>query len=132
MPSWRHAPILVYGLLFFWAAGSFPVTAGDDDRVPLVVKVVAASGEKPIANASVYVDFKDKPGFIARGKKRRWHVKTNREGLARLPGVAPGKVLIQVIAEGWKTFGKYYDIGAEKKGKRKVIEIKLQRPRRWY
>ncbi|MFQ5926366.1 MAG: hypothetical protein ACE5MH_02910 [Terriglobia bacterium] len=132
MRAWHRVPVILYGVLLFCVTAALPVTAGDDERVPLVVKVVAAADEKPIGNASVYVGFKE-GRFILWDKKRRWHVKTNREGLARLPGVDPGKVLIQVVAEGWKTFGKYYEIGEKQKGKREqIIKIKLQRPRRWY
>ena len=86
-------------------------------------------GEKNVAvqNASVY--FKYEEGRILRkDKKYALNVKTNREGSAHLPDVPLGKVLIQVVADGWKTYGQYYDVtdpGA-------TIKIHLDRPPKWY
>jgi len=39
-----------------------------------------------------------------------------------------GRALVQVIAEGWKTFGRWYDITETKQ----VIKIHLERPPKWY
>jgi hypothetical protein len=39
-----------------------------------------------------------------------------------------GKVLIQVIAPGWHTFGEWYDIAKDGQ----VVEIHLEKPPRWY
>ncbi|MBI4461282.1 MAG: carboxypeptidase regulatory-like domain-containing protein [Acidobacteria bacterium] len=115
--------------LLLWPA---LLAADEDVLVPLEVKVLAAADDTPIGNASVYVRFKE-GRWLLKDKKRNWHVKTNHEGMARLPGVPPGKVLIQVVAEGWKTYGKYYEISEENpEQKMQVIEIKLDRPRRWY
>ena len=86
-------------------------------------------GEKNVAvqNASVY--FKYQEGRILRkDKKYALNVKTNREGSAHLPDVPLGKVLIQVVADGWKTYGQYYDVtdpGA-------TLKIHLDRPPKWY
>lgn len=122
---------ILCGLVFFWIAGAARGAAVDAELVALDVKVTAATEEKVIGNASVYVSFKE-GRWLLKDKKRAWHAKTNGQGLARFPGIPPGKVLIQVVAEGWKTFGKYYDLGKEPEQKREVVEIKLERPRRWY
>lgn len=97
--------------------------------VALEIKVIAAEGGEPIDNASVYVKFKEGRWYW-KDKRREWHAKTNREGLVQFPAVPPGKLLIQVVATGWKTFGEYYEVGETTE--KKVIEIKMKRPRRWY
>jgi len=114
-------------LLQLWIAAN-GVWAEEAKPVPLEIKVSSAESGQPVDNASVYVKFKEGRWYW-KDKRREWHAKTNREGLVRFPAVPQGKALIQVVAEGWKTFGEYYDITEAHK---KVIEIKLQRPRRWY
>jgi hypothetical protein len=42
------------------------------------------------------------------GKKVRthWELRTNQEGVASIPPIPQGKILIQVIAKGYQTFGE--------------------------
>jgi hypothetical protein len=65
---------------------------------------------------------------LAKDKKLELNVKTNRDGIAHVPNAPMGRVLIQVIAEGWKTYGRWYDITDTKQ----VFKIRLQRPPKWY
>ena len=44
--------------------------------------------------------------------------------MAKIPPVPQGKILIQVIAKGYQTFGETYDVNEEEK----TIEIKLNPP----
>jgi hypothetical protein len=39
-----------------------------------------------------------------------------------------GAALVQVIAKGWKTYGRFLEL----KGPKHVLEIKLEKPKRWY
>jgi hypothetical protein len=48
--------------------------------------------------------------------------------VARAPDIPQGKVLIQIVAPGWKTFGQYYDVDSDQQ----TIHIALERPPRWY
>ena len=80
-----------------------------------------------VENASVYLKYAEERK-LRKDRKYALNVKTNRDGTAHIPDPPLGKVLIQVVAEGWKTFGEYYDLadtGA-------VIKIHLDRPRKWY
>ena len=54
--------------------------------------------------------------------------KTNQDGSVKIPEIPQGKVLIQVIATGWHTYGKWYDLEKEEE----TISIKLARPPHWY
>lgn len=93
------------------------------------LRVEVSAGEKPapVDNASVYVKYQ-KERTLAKDQTIEMNLKTNREGVARANGVPRGKVLIQVIAPGWKTFGAWYDLNQEEQ----TIKISLQKPPRWY
>ena len=93
----------------------------------LRIEVTAGEKNKPVESASVYVRYVEERA-LRKDKKIEMNVKTNKDGVAKVPGVPKGKVLIQVIAEGWKTFGRWYDIT----GDEEVIQIKLEKPIRWY
>ena len=93
----------------------------------LTIEVTGGDKNVAVESASVYVKFVEVKK-IGRDKKYELNVKTNREGIAYVPDPPFGRVLIQIVADGWKTFGQYYEItdpGA-------VIKIHLDRPPKWY
>ncbi len=92
----------------------------------LRIEVTAGEKNQPVENASVYVRYVEEG--LLKEKKREMNVKTNREGVAKVPDVPRGKVLIQVIAEGWKTFGRWYELDSDEQ----TIKIHLEKPPRWY
>jgi len=102
-----------------------PVKTDVLSRITIEVK----GGEKdtPVENASVYVKYVEEHK-LRKDKKLELNVKTNRDGVAHVPNAPLGRVLIQVIAEGWKTYGRWYDITDTKQ----VFKIQLQRPPKWY
>ena len=99
------------------------------DAATTKLRVEVTGGEKPapVANASVYVKYQ-KERALAKDQMIEMNLKTNREGVARVSSLPHGKVLIQVIAPCWKTFGAWYDLSQEEQ----TIKIKLQKPPRWY
>ncbi len=92
----------------------------------LRIEVTAGEKKQPVENASVYVRYVEEG--LLKEKKREMNVKTNREGVAKVPDVPRGKVLIQAIAEGWKTFGRWYELDSDEQ----TIKIHLEKPPRWY
>jgi len=80
-----------------------------------------------VENASVYVKYVEERA-LRKDKKLELNVKTSREGIAHVPNAPLGRALVQVIAEGWKTYGRWYDITDPKQ----VIKIHLERPPKWY
>lgn len=93
------------------------------------LKIIVTAGEdKPIGNASVYVRFNTAGGFLRHEKQVEMNFKTNQDGSVKVPEVPQGKVLIQVIAKGWHTYGKWYDVQKEEE----TIAIKLEPPPHWY
>ena len=91
------------------------------------IEVTGGDPEIPVENASVYLKYVEERK-LRKDKKIELNVKTNREGIAHVPDAPMGKVLVQVIAEGWKTYGKWFEITEP----RQIIKIKLEKPPRWY
>jgi len=92
----------------------------------LTVEVTGGDNDKPVENASVYL--KTVEQHAIKDKKSELNVKTNQFGVAHVPEAPLGRVLIQVVAEGWKTYGHWYDITDPKQ----TIKIHLERPPKWY
>jgi hypothetical protein len=111
--------------------GAQPAPSEGTASAPAVKKLTieVSGGEKNVAveNASVYLKYAEERK-LRKDKKYALNVKTNRDGTAHIPDPPLGKVLIQVVAEGWKTFGEYYDLGDAAA----VIKIHLDRPKKWY
>jgi hypothetical protein len=93
----------------------------------VTIEVTGGDKDRPIENASVYLKYVEEHK-IAKNKQFELNVKTNREGIAHIPDAPLGRVEIQIVAEGWKTFGRWYDITDSKE----PIKIHLDRPPRWY
>ncbi len=108
--------------------------SGDSSAAPkasqsnrLRIEVVGGDSDAPVENASVYLKYVEERK-LRKDKKFELNVKTNREGVAHIPDAPLGKVLVQVIAEGWKTYGKWIEITDPKQ----IIKVKLEKPPRWY
>jgi hypothetical protein len=106
-----------------------PSKAAAQTPEPNRLRIEVTGGEKavPVENASVYVKYVEEH-VIKKDKKLELNVKTNREGVAHVAEAPLGRALIQIIAEGWKTYGRWYDITDS----HQVIKIRLERPPKWY
>jgi hypothetical protein len=91
---------------------------------------VRTPGDHPVDNASVVVKFVKGRAKMKLGKKilTSWEVRTNQEGIAKIPPVPQGTIRVQVIAKGYQTFGQTFDIDEEQK----TIEVKLNPPQAQY
>jgi hypothetical protein len=92
------------------------------------LKIRVTANDKPVSNAAVYVRFNVPGGLLHRDKLAELDFKTNEDGSVKVPDVPRGKLLIQVVAKGWHTYGKWYDVNTEQE----MIEIKLIPPPKWY
>jgi hypothetical protein len=93
----------------------------------ITIEVTGGTNEVPVDNASVYVKYVEER-TLRKDKKLELNVKTSRDGVAHVPNAPMGRALVQVIAEGWKTYGRWYDITDVKQ----IIKIHLERPPKWY
>jgi hypothetical protein len=98
-----------------------------NERTKLRIVVTAGKKDQPVDNASVYIRFKE-PRLLRKEKKIEIDLKTNREGVAVMPDLPRGDVIIQVVAEGWKTFGQHFKLEQDEQ----TIHIKLEEPPHWY
>jgi len=93
----------------------------------LKIRVTDKSG-KPVSNASVYIRFHEGGGLLHHDKLAELDLKTNQDGSVKVPPVPQGKIMIQIIATGWHTFGQWYDVQKEEES----ISIQLAPPPHWY
>ena len=106
---------------------ALPMAAADKTRIQ--VKVTNEAG-KPVYPASVIVRFVSGHSVTKLGTKIRttWETSTNQEGLARIPEIRQGKILFQVIAKGYQTYGNTIEVDEDEK----TVEIQLKRPQPQY
>jgi hypothetical protein len=109
-----------------------PADGGKDqkssDSATTKLRIHVTGGDKPVGNASVYVRFPVAGGIFHRDKLAELNLKTNEDGSAKVPDIPRGKILIQVVAKGWKTYGKWFEIDSDVQ----TVEIKLEAPPHWY
>lgn len=96
--------------------------------VKLQIHVSSKKDDKPISEASVYVRFNQSGGFLRHDKMAELDLKTNQDGNVKVPAIPQGKIMIQVIAKGWHTYGQWHDVDEPEQ----LIEIKLEAPPHWY
>jgi hypothetical protein len=91
---------------------------------------VRTLGDKPVDRAAVIVNFVEGRSVVKLGKKiiTHWELRTNQEGVAKVPALPEGKVRIQVNAKNYQTFGETFDVS----GDDKTIVIKLNPPQQQY
>jgi hypothetical protein len=101
------------------------VALAQDDMALLNFVVIRDYNGKPIRNASVVMHPVEKNGKQSKGGLQ---LKTDAEGKASFDGVPYGKLRIQVLAQGFQTFGDDYAI--EKPTME--IRVKMKRPQGQY
>jgi hypothetical protein len=108
-------------------AAAKPPAAKSEQTSRITIEVSGGENETPIENASVYVKYIEERKIL-KDKKLELNVKTNREGTAHIPDAPMGRVLLQVVADGWKTYGRWYDIAEAKQ----TFKVHLEKPPKWY
>lgn len=113
-----------FRLLLLASALLLPLRA-DPPMTTLRVEVKSHTG-RPIAQASVVVKFMRGRNYVKLGKKvyTSWQTRTNQDGIAKVPPLPQGDILVQVIAKGYQTFGQTFEINEEER----TIEVKLNPP----
>jgi hypothetical protein len=102
-------------------------TQRPDAASRITIEVAGGDNNVPVENASVYLRYIQERKLL-KDKKLELSVKTNREGIAHVPGAKLGRVLIQIVADGWKSYGRWFDITDPKQ----TIKVHLERPPKWY
>jgi hypothetical protein len=137
MPNWIPKILTVLASLIL----ILPVTIRGQDKdadpkgksdstsktVHLTIVVTGGDDKQPVDSASVYVRYVQERK-LSKDKKIEMNLKTNQSGVCHAPEIPKGKFMIQVIAEGWKTYGEYFDVNQDEQ----TINIALVRPPKWY
>jgi hypothetical protein len=113
--------LMVVPILLLAAAAQQTKETEPDTKAVLNMVIVRDSNLKPVKNAEVVLHFLDKEGRV---KPEGLELKTHDDGKADAPGIPFGKVRVQVIARGYRTFGEDYDVNRPQMD----ITIKLQKP----
>jgi hypothetical protein len=100
------------------------------DLTRLQIHVTNERG-KPVDQASVIVKFMSGRPLKTLGLKKArlsWELKSSQEGMAKIPGIPKGKILIQINAKNYQTFGDTFDIDEDER----VLDIVLKDPQAQY
>ncbi|HKW75685.1 MAG TPA: hypothetical protein VJN64_09190 [Terriglobales bacterium] len=112
-------------LLVLFAIPALAQQPNSNDEPPtgkISLTVVREENGKPVRNAEVVLHVLNKSG---NEKQEGLELKTHEDGKAETDGIPYGKVRVQVIARGFRTYGEDFEIkqpGTE-------ITIKLQKPK---
>jgi hypothetical protein len=103
-----------------------PLMGGDLTKLTVVV---TNDNGKPVSRAAVIVRFSGR-SIVKLGRKVRtsWEMRATQEGVADIPEMPKGKILVQVTAKGFQTFGKTFDVTEDER----TIEVKLNPPQPQY
>jgi hypothetical protein len=125
----RMKKILVSGVvLVMLALAGTAFGQKDKEEEPtawLYFFVVKDDNGKPVRNAAVIMHPVNPKGKQSRGGME---LKTDAEGKANFDGAPMGMLRVQVLANGFQTFGEDYDVAKPKM----EITIKLKRPQGQY
>jgi hypothetical protein len=117
----RKAALIFVAFLLLVAGGM----AQDVDLALLKFVVVKDFNDKPIRNASVVLHPVGKKGKQERGGLQ---LKCDANGKAEYDGVPYGKLRVQVLAQGFQTFGQDYDVDQPVE----EITVRMKRPQEQY
>jgi Carboxypeptidase regulatory-like domain len=117
-------PTLILPALLVWAATAI---AAPMTKINISVK---SQGGHPVDRASVVVRFVQGHSIVKLGKAVRttFELRTNQDGEAKIPSIPQGKILVQVIAKGYQTFGQTFDVAEDEK----TLDITLNPPQQQY
>jgi hypothetical protein len=120
----RFALVCLLPVLFCASAalaGKKKTPAPELQTASLNMTVIRNSSGKPVKNAEVVIHLIDNHG---KAKQEGMELKTHDDGKAEATGIPYGKVRIQVIAPGFRTYGEDFSINQPNH----EFTIKLQKP----
>jgi hypothetical protein len=123
----RFVRTLMVSAVLLAALPSSALAAAPMTKITIALKDQAG---KPVDHASVVVRFVQGHSVVKLGKAIRttFELRSNQEGEARIPSIPQGKILVQVIAKGYQTFGQTFDVTEEEK----TLDITLNPPQQQY
>jgi hypothetical protein len=123
----RKSSLILYAVVILFGFGllsvNVKVAAQDDYEGPMAdlrFVVVKDYNGKPVRNAAVVLH------PVSKGKQARggMELKTDNDGRTNIDGIPYGPLRVQVLAQGFQTFGEDYEINKPEL----EITVKLKRP----
>lgn len=110
---------------FVGAFAQRPAPETEIKTAKIEISVFKGYNGKPVKNASVILH-----AVTAKGEQEQggFQLKTTTEGIATIDEVPYGKVRIQVIVPGFKTYGEDFDISEPEKS----VTVRLEEPKGQY
>src|SRR5216684_5327067 len=124
MDGMKKSVSIVGAVMIVLAVGVIELALAQDDDGPmsdLRFVVVRDYNGKPVRNAAVVLHPVNRKGKQSRGGLE---LKTDGEGRTNIDGIPYGPLRIQVLAQGFQTFGEDYKIDKAEM----EITVKLKRP----
>jgi len=92
--------------------------------------LVLSPGGRPLDQASVIITFVEgrEPMKLYKKHVLHWELRTNQQGIAKIPPIPQGKIKIQVIASNYQTFGDFFQVDEAEK----TVTIQLNDPQKQY
>ena len=108
----------------------FAVTTWAETPMTRMKVEVLSLDDKPIDRAAVVVRCVEGRSLAKLGRRMitKWELRTNQDGIAKIPQLPQGKIRVQVIAKGYQTFGQDIDVNEEEK----TVVVKLNPPQPQY
>jgi hypothetical protein len=106
-----------------------PALNGAVPMTSLQIQVLTPGG-RPLDRASVIVTFVKGRAKMKLYKKEftHWELKTNQQGIAKIPPIPQGTIKVQVIAASYQTFGDMFEVEEAEK----TITVQLKDPQPQY
>ena len=123
--SMKRISIVLIAAMALAVAGAVLAQDDDDSVAALSFLVLKDYNGKPVRNASVVLHPVNKKGRQERGGLE---LKADADGKCYFDGIPYGPLRIQVLAQGFQTFGQDYEVNQPKM----TITIKLKRPQGQY
>jgi len=108
-------------VVLMMATGLMATGLAEHKSATLQFVVVRDENGKPLHNAEIVLHAMDEHG---KQRSDGLQLKTHEDGKAQISGIPFGKIRVQVIAHGLRTFGENYDINQPSH----EITIKMQKP----
>jgi len=113
------------------AAMALSVARADSPMTELQINVKTQGGH-PVDRAEVIVRWKANAKHPAarygKAVNTTFEMRTNQDGIAKVPPIPQGSILIQVNAKGYQTYGKVFEIEEDEK----TVDIVLNPPQQQY
>lgn len=118
--------ILLVAVLGVFASMASLLHAAEQTKISVVVKTQSG---RPVDRASVIIRCIDrKLAKLGKHDCPAYELRTNEQGRAVMPPIPQGKIRVQVIAKGYQTYGKDYEINEDEK----TVEVTVNPPQQQY